>query len=203
MIPRPRRCPVSPTPITVPAPAHDTLPNDDHPAPDAGRPSKTRLKQAMHELQTLGEALVGLPEDRIEALALPESLIAAVHEFRRTRSHEGRRRQMQYIGKLMRRVDPEPIRAAVAAMRIAPARETLALHQAEAWRARLIESDEAATGWGAEFPDSDVQQLRSLVRAARKDAAAAPEQRSGRAYRELFQFIKRAQAGRETPSEEG
>ena len=165
------------------------------PALHAERPSKTRLKQAMHELQDLGEALVALPDDRVAALALPESLLLAVQEFRRTRSHEGRRRQMQYIGKLMRRIDDvEPIREAVAAARLGPARDALALHEAELWRKRMLDSDDAATGWAAEFPDTDLQRLRSLIRAARKAAAAAPEQRSGRAYRELFQFIKQAQS---------
>lgn len=157
------------------------------------RPSKTQLKKAMHELQDLGEALVALPDDRIAALALPDALLSAVQEFRRTRSHEGRRRQMQFVGKLMRRIDPEPIRQAVAAMRLGQAKDALTLHQAEVWRDRIIESDDALTGWTAAFPESDVQRLRSLIRAARKDAAAAPEQRSGRAYRELFQFIKQAQ----------
>jgi ribosome-associated protein len=179
----------------------DPLPSaGDDPLP-IGRPSKTRLKQAMHELQDLGEALVGLPEERIAALALPESLLGALEEFRRTRSHEGRRRQMQYIGKLMRRIDPEPIREAVAAARLGQARDALSLHEAEGWRKRLIENDADVTAWGSAFPGSDVQQLRSLIRAARKDAAAAPEQRSGRAYRELFQFIKQAQAGRANVSE--
>ena len=157
------------------------------------RPSKTQLKKAMHDLQDLGEALVGLPEDRAIALALPEPLLTAVQEFKRTRSHEGRRRQMQYIGKLMRRIDPEPVRQAVAAMRLGQAKDALTLHQAETWRKRMIESDDAMTGWAAAFPASDLQQLRSLIRSARKDAAGAPEQRSGRAYRELFQFIKQAQ----------
>ena len=157
------------------------------------RPSKTRLKKAMHELQDLGEALVALPDDRIATLALPDSLLSAVQEFRRTRSHEGRRRQMQFIGKLMRRIDPEPVRQAVTAMRLGQAKDALTLHQAEVWRDRMVESDDALTGWTVAFPASDVQRLRSLIRAARKDAAAAPEQRSGRAYRELFQFIKHAQ----------
>jgi len=159
------------------------------------RPSKTQLKKAMHELQDLGEALVALPDERVAALDLPESLLSAVQEFKRTRSHEGRRRQMQYVGKLMRRIDPEPIRQAVAAMRLGQAKDALTLHQAETWRDRMVESDDVLTGWTAEFPGSDVQRLRSLIRAARKDAAAAPEQRSGRAYRELFQFIKQAQSG--------
>jgi ribosome-associated protein len=157
------------------------------------RPSKTRLKKAMHELQDLGEALVALPEDRVAAVALPESLLSAVQEFKRTRSHEGRRRQMQYIGKLMRRVDAEPIRQAVAAMRLGQAKDALALHQAEDWRDRLLSSDDALAGWTAAFPTSDLQHLRSLVRAARKDAAAAPGQRSGRAFRELFRHIRQSQ----------
>jgi ribosome-associated protein len=176
-----------------------TLPDLDA-LPDpatAERPSKTQLKRAMHELQDLGEALVALPDERVAALVLPESLLAALQEFKRTRSHEGRRRQLQYIGKLMRRIDPEPIREAVAAMRLGTAKDALTLHQGESWRQRMVEDDAALTSWAAEFPTSDLQRLRSLVRAARKDAAVAPEQRSGRAYRELFQFIKQAQRGEE------
>jgi ribosome-associated protein len=179
-------------------PELSTLPDfpDDPATPE--RPSKTQLKKAMHELQDLGEALVALPEERVAVLALPEPLMAALQEFRRTRSHEGRRRQMQFIGKLMRRIDPEPIRQAVAAMRLGHAKDALTLHQAESWRKRMIESDDTMTGWAAEFPASDLQQLRSLIRAARKDTAVAPELRSGRAYRELFQFIKQAQQGDES-----
>jgi ribosome-associated protein len=156
------------------------------------RPSKTRLKQDSHDLQDLGEALVALPENRLVSLQIPESLLDAVHEYKRTRTHEGRRRQMQYIGKLMRRTDPEPIRQAVSDMQLGRAKDSLALHQSELWRAELIASDDALTRWAEKHPHTDMQQLRSLVRSARKDAALAPEQRSGRAYRELFQFIKSA-----------
>jgi ribosome-associated protein len=170
----------------------------DHDAPTAGAPeplSKTRLKKASHDLQDLGEALVALPDDRLDALGLDESLLDAVREFRRTRSHEGRRRQMQYIGKLMRRSDDAPIREAVAAMQLGSAKDTLALHRSECWRAELIADDTALTRWTTEHPHSDLQQLRSLVRNARKDAAQEPEKRSGRAYRELFQFIKQNGGG--------
>ena len=156
------------------------------------RPSKTRLKQDSHELQDLGEALVELPEYRLAGLALSEPLLDAVREYKRTRTHEGRRRQMQYIGKLMRRADTEPIRQAVTDLQLGRAKDSLALHQAEHWRAELIADDDALTRWAGEHPDADVQQLRSLVRSARKDAALVPEQRSGRAYRELFQFIRNA-----------
>ena len=159
---------------------------------DAERPSKTRLKQASHDLQDLGEALVALPQDRIDALPLGDTLFDAVQEFKRTRSHEGRRRQMQYIGKLLRKVDTDPIRQAVLDMQLGRAKDALALHEAERWRAELIDSDDAVTRWTSTHPDSDLQQLRSLIRSARKDAALAPEQRSGRGFRELFQFIKQS-----------
>lgn len=169
-----------------------------HAAPDTElvsadeRPSKTQRKKVSHELQDLGEALVALPPDRVAALPLDEPLRDAVAEYRRTRSHEGRRRQMQYIGRLMRGADTAPIRQAVLEMQLGRAKDSLALHEAERWRAELIAGDEAVTGFVARHPGTDVQQLRTLVRNARKDAAQAPEQRSGRAFRELFQFIRQA-----------
>jgi ribosome-associated protein len=97
---------------------------------------------------------------------------------------------MQYIGKLMRDADIEPIREAVAAAKLGRAHDSLALHQAELWRAELVDSDDALTRWMAEHPQTDLQPLRALIRNARKDAELPPEQRHGRAWRELFQFIK-------------
>jgi len=123
-------------------------------------------------------------------LTMPDGLRDAIAEYKRTRSFEGRRRQLQYIGKQMRFADEAPLREAVAAFKLGSARDTLTLHEAERWRDELVADDEALTRWAAECPGSDLQRLRSLVRAARKDAAAAPEQRNGRGYRELFQFIK-------------
>ena len=158
---------------------------------DEGRPSKSERKRQMHDLQQLGQSLIELPASRLEALALPESLTDALAEYHRTRSFEGKRRQLQYIGKLMRQVDPEPIREAIAAAKLGSAKETLALHKAERWREELLASDDALTRWTSAHPGGDLQQLRSLVRAARKDAKAEQaDQRHGRAYRELFQLIK-------------
>jgi ribosome-associated protein len=154
------------------------------------RPSKTRMKQASHELQELGEAVVALPDARIDGLEIAEELLDAIRQFKKTKSFEGKRRQMQYIGKLMRKHEVEPIRQAVTDMQLGRAKDSLALHQAERWRAELLADDDAATRWITEHPETDVQQLRSLIRAARKDAALVPEKRSGRAFRELFQFIK-------------
>lgn len=174
-------------------PATDAEPDDSaspgtHPFVE--RPSKTRLKQASHELQDLGAAVVALPDDRLDGLAIAEQLLDAIRQYKKTRTHEGRRRQMQYIGKLMRVHDVEPIRQAVTDLQLGRAKDSLALHQAERWRAELLADDDAVTRWASEHAGSDVQQLRNLIRAARKDAALVPEQRSGRAYRELFQFIK-------------
>ena len=154
------------------------------------RPSKTRRKKDSHDLQDLGEALVAMPDGRLVDLPMDESLLDAIRQYRVTRTHEGRRRQMQYIGKLMRRNDPEPLREAVAAMQLGQAKDALALHDAERWRNELIASDSALDIWLVEHPQADVQQLRSLIRAARKDASVAPEQRSGKAFRELFRFLR-------------
>ena len=112
-----------------------------------GRPSKSAAKRQAQELQTLGEALAALPQDRLDAIAMSDALRGAVHEFRRTRSFEGRRRQMQYVGKLMRSADEEALREAVAAATLGSAQETLALHQTERWRAELIADDEAMQRW--------------------------------------------------------
>ena len=152
--------------------------------------SKTQLKQQAHELQVLGAELAELPASRIAAAAMPDALRAAIAEFRRTKSHEGKRRQLQYIGKQMRRADAEPLREAVAAFKLGSAQDTLMLHLAERWRDELIADELATTRWVAEHPESDLQRLRSLVRSARKDASLVPEQRNGRGYRELFQFVK-------------
>jgi ribosome-associated protein len=176
---------------------------DSHPNAtpgDADRPSKTRLKQQAHALQSLGEALVALPDDRLAAMPISETLLDALREARKVRSHEGRRRHLQYVGKLMRQAPEEAIdrlRDAVSALHLGGAQDTLALHRAERWRAELVADDDAATRWLAKHSDADAQRLRSLVRAARKDAATPPEQRHGRAYRELFQFLKEAMAADE------
>jgi ribosome-associated protein len=157
---------------------------------DAERPSKTRLKQQSHDLQVLGEALAALSDERLARTEMPDALRDAIEAYRATRSHEGRRRQMQYVGKLMRSADEAALREAVAEATLGSARETLLLHETERWRAELIADDDALTRWLQGHPDTDTQQLRSLVRAARRDAAPAPGVRQPRSHRELFQFIK-------------
>lgn len=179
---------------------HDPhTPHDFDDAPEAAdedfddRPSKSQLKRDMDALQALGEELLSLPEKRVAALNLPESLMDAIKDGRRIvagTARSGKKRHLQLIGKLMRQVDPAPIREAVADFKLGRAQDSLQLHQAERWRERLVEDDASLQAFLAEFDGIDVQQLRSLIRAARKDRAQAPEQRNGRAWRELFQFIK-------------
>lgn len=188
-------------PLESSADPFDPPPEEPSGEPLAERPSKTAMKKASHELQALGEALMTLPDKRIDALGLSESLRDAVRNAQRTRSFEGQRRQIQYLGKLMRRAQEtggiEPIRQAVAAFQLGHAKDALALHEAERWRAELIADDAALQRWLAQHPQTDIQQLRNLVRSARKDAATAPQPpggapRHGRAYRELFQLLRTA-----------
>jgi ribosome-associated protein len=155
------------------------------------RPSKTQRKNQSHELQTLGVALAALSAQALAAIDMPEPLRDAIELYRRTKTHEGRRRQMQYVGKLMHNADEAALREAVAAATLGTAQSALALHEAERWRAELIANDDAMTRWMAEHPETDTQQMRSLVRAARRDASGlVPEDRQPKSFRELFQFIK-------------
>lgn len=161
--------------------------------------SRTDMKRESDALQKLGEDLLTLNADRIDQLGLPEKLVDAVAEAKRITNFEGKRRQMQFIGKLMRKLEDEPlaaVRAALQSQRNGPASETLLLHQAEQWRDALLAADGALALWLEAFPQTDTQQLRALVRQARKDAAALPNTpageapRHGRAYRDIFQFVK-------------
>jgi ribosome-associated protein len=156
---------------------------------DGDAPSRTQLKKEMQDLQELGEALAGLPDDRLAGLKIEERLRDAIAELHRTRSFEGKRRQIQYIGKLMKFEDAEPLKEAVASYRVGSAKDTLAMHQAEYWRDQLLADDEALANWLTAYPQTDVQQMRSLVRSARKEKLE-PGARRGRAFRDLFQMVK-------------
>lgn len=158
--------------------------------------SRTDQKRESDALQALGEELLVLRADRLEQLGLPEKLTDALAELRRITNFEGRRRQVQFIGKLMRKLDEEAvdqIRQALAEQHSGPAREIAALHEAEQWRTDMLADDAALGRWLEQHPDTEMQQLRALVRQARKDAK--PERpgealRHGRAYREIFQLLR-------------
>ena len=141
----------------------------------------------MHELQALGAALLRLSEAQLHDMGLDEALLRAVVEAKRIKSHEAKRRQVQYIGRLMRELDPAPIRARLAELEGNSAQATARHRRLEAWRERLIGDDGALTAFAAEYPGADVQVLRTLIRNARKEAA---EGKPPRAFRELFRSIK-------------
>ena len=148
--------------------------------------SKSQRKRESTALQDIGTELVKLPTERVRSLDLPESLRAAVLEAQRIRSHGALRRQMQLIGKLMRSVDAEPITEQLAALRGESEHVKARFHALEHWRERLLADDAAVTEWQAAHPGSDVQQLRQLIRNARREAA---EQKPPRAYRALFRLL--------------
>ena len=162
--------------------------------------SKTDLKKYSDRLQELGESLLTLRADLMKRLELSEKLVDAVAEAKRITNFEGRRRQMQFIGKLMRGLPEDTIAAVEAALdeqNKGSAKGTLSLHQAEQWRDQLIADDDALTRWLHIDTEADVQQLRALIRQARKDAQATQAQeqpgeavRHGKAYRDIFQLVK-------------
>ncbi|MGH8714031.1 MAG: ribosome biogenesis factor YjgA [Casimicrobiaceae bacterium] len=149
-------------------------------------PSKTRRKAEMHDRQTLGETLVQLSAARLAALALPERLADAVEQARAITKHEARRRQLQFIGRLMRDVDPEPIRARLAQWGEAPAAEKARLAGVERWRVRLLAEAGALDALCAAAPGADPALLASLIaRTHAERARAAPPH----AYRALFREL--------------
>lgn len=151
------------------------------------RPSKSQKKRDMHALQEMGEELVALPAARLERIEMPEDLRSAIREAQRLTKHEARRRQMQYIGRLMRDVDPAPIREALDAVKGASATENARQHRLERLRERLLEDEAVLTEIGATRPGADLTRLRQLRRNALKDR---DEGRPPRAYRELFRLLR-------------
>lgn len=156
------------------------------------RPSKSQRKRDMHALQELGSALVELSAEQLARIELPDGLREAIDEARRTTGHEARRRQLQYIGRLMRELDPQPIRAALDALNGVSREHNALHHRLERLRERLLE-DEAALGEiAADFPGADLQHLRHLRRNAVKERAAGKPPRS---YREIFRALRELAEG--------
>lgn len=159
------------------------------------RPSKSERKRRSDDLQTLGEALIELSDSELEALPLPEQLRDAVLLARRITAHGGLYRQKQYIGKLMRKIDAEPIRAALSARRDSERVEAIRFHRIEQWRERLLsEGAEAIAQLEAEFPQVDAAAISKLTERARKEQQHSPQKVTS-AGRELFRLLREALAG--------
>ena len=154
------------------------------------RPSKSQLKRDMTALQRLGAELVAAPSDRVKRVPMPEDVLEAILECQQITDHEGRRRQMQYVGKKMRTLEPEEvaiIQTAIDSWHGSSKSETAALHAIERQRDRLLADDNALTVLREKHPELDIQHVRNLIRNARKEQA---EQKPPKAYREIFQLLK-------------
>ncbi len=149
--------------------------------------SKSEIKRQMIALQKLGEELIGLSKDQLDKLHLPENLREAVDQAKRITAHGGLRRQMQYIGRLMRIIDAQPVAAQLEQWRSRHSDENAAFHRMEHWRDRLIENDASITEFISNYPDTDPQQLRSLIRNCRRETAL---QQAPKSHRALFKLIR-------------
>jgi ribosome-associated protein len=164
---------------------------------DDTRPSKTQRKKHMLALQDLGAELVALNDEQLASMALPENLHEAVSAAQRITSFEGRRRQLQYIGKLMRTIDADPIRERLDIWKASSREHSARLHRIERWRERLLAEESALAEFMENHPRADAQQLRALVRNTQRERA---ENKPPRSYRALFQFLRATfdQIGQET-----
>jgi ribosome-associated protein len=166
-------------------------------APAEPTSSKTRRKAEMHALQDLGEALVALEPKRLTELAaevaLPDQLIDAIREARSITAWGGRKRQLQYVGKLMRDIDPDPIRRRLDLLAHGQDVDASRQHALEQWRDRLIAEPATLDRLSAEFPRLDRPRFRALMAKAREERArgGAPH-----AFRELFRELKSLDSAR-------
>lgn len=166
--------------------------NSDHEHDSREPLSKTRKKQQMQDLQTLGEELAELSSDGLKRIDIPEHLRDALIETQRMNSHGARRRQLQYIGKLMRDIDAEPIRVALANIRGESAVEVARMHRLERLRAKLMEDETTLSAIAETFPGADLQHLRALRRSALKEQEG---QKPPRSFRAIFQTLKDLESG--------
>lgn len=168
------------------------------------RPSKSQVKREMHALLDLGKQLVDLPTERLKQLPLSEKLFEAIREAQRIQSsREGLRRQIHYVGKLMRDADADTIRKQIGVWENGSREQTLALHRVENLRELLLRDDQALTDLLNDYPDADVQQLRTYIREARKEAKTNESLQPGQEpkrkhYRALFQALKTLMDSAET-----
>lgn len=150
--------------------------------------SKSQVKREMHELLALGAEIVNLPKEQFAKLELPENLHDAITEGRRITQHGAHKRQLQYIGKLMRNVDAGQIREQVDTIAGHSKQAAASLHHIERWRDDLLaEGDDALERLLTEFPSADRQYLRQLVRNAKKEMQENKPPRSARA---LFKYLR-------------
>jgi ribosome-associated protein len=163
-----------------------TAPEDEESEFDG--PSKSQRKRDADALQALGVALLDLPLADFEALPLPEKLRDALELLRRITSRGAQVRQQQYIGKLMRKIDIDPISAAIDKQRLAQNNQSRDFHRLEAWRDRLLtEGEPALAALLSTHPHADANRIRRLLNDAARERAAA---KTPAASRELFRYLR-------------
>ena len=170
---------------------------------DYERPSKSEMKRQVNALQELGEQLVNEPRDRVKRVPMPEDVREAILEAQTITNHEGRRRQLQFVGKKMRTLDEAEVAAikqVIDSWKGASKAETAALHALERRREKLLADDQALTNLLAEHPGLDAQHLRTLIRNARKEQA---ESKPPKAYREIYQILKQLEADKKKAANAG
>lgn len=153
------------------------------------RPSKSQLKRDSTAMQELGREVAALSRERIAQLHLPEKLFDAFIAYQKITAREGGRRQLQYLGRLMRDVDPAPIREALDKFNGASKAEVAQMHLAERWRERLLDDTAALTEFAQRYTPADMTRLRTLIRNAKKEKL---ENRPPRDYRDLYREIRAA-----------
>ena len=168
-------------------------------AEEAQGPSKTRRKKDMQALQDLGAKLVELDAAKLAALGLPEQLVDAITQLRSITKHEARRRQTQFVGRLMRDVDPEPLRAALERGQAVSHAERAQFAAAERWRYRLLQDTGSLDEFVAAHPATDAAKLATLLGRARTERSAGGPPHASRALFRLItaQLRDAAQAGEE------
>ncbi len=155
---------------------------------DQERPSKSQIKREMEHLQALGQQLIKLNPEALEAIAIHDDLRAAIAEHRRLKSREALRRHLQYIGRLMRGENAAAIEKALEAAQSGSVEDKRRLHLTEQWRDRLLEQgDEALADFLGEYPDADRQHLRQLIRTAAQELARG---KPPAAARKLFKYLR-------------
>ena len=150
-------------------------------------PSKTKVKQQMHDLRDLGEELVKLSKDQLAEVDIPDNLRLAVREMKKMKTFGAIKRHLQFIGKLMRDVDPAPIQAKLSEWNGTSRQHITWLHQVERWRERLLAEPDSLTELLAAYPGADVQHLRALIRNAIKEKELAKPPKN---FREIFQILR-------------
>lgn len=157
-----------------------------------GRPSKSQKKREVEALQDLGAKLVELSADQIKKIDMPDDLRAALREAHRIPPRtEGRRRQVQFIGRIMRKVDPAPLQAALDRIAGLSAIENTRMHQRERLRDRFIADEKVIEEIVAKHPEADIQYLRQLRRNAIRESE---QNKPPRAYREIYRLLRELEA---------